>query len=99
MASLLVENTFDDTEGEDEVKRLVQVQPKEDPYIVFTHSSGSMSGFLQATLRATFRLVALLESARSTHGPGRCGEREALRLVLLVSVPMRLVHGGLALTF
>ena len=31
MLDLLVENTFDDTEGEDEVKRLVQVQPKEDP--------------------------------------------------------------------
>ena len=31
MLNLLVENTFDDTEGEDEVKRLVQVQTKEDP--------------------------------------------------------------------
>ena len=31
MLNLLVENTFDDTEGEDEDKRLIQVQPKEDP--------------------------------------------------------------------
>ena len=30
MLDLLVENTFDDTEGQDEVKRLVQVQTKED---------------------------------------------------------------------
>ena len=57
-----------------------------------------MSGFLQATLRATFGLVALLESVRSTPGPGEKW-REALQLVLLVSVPMRLVHGRLALTF
>ena len=57
-----------------------------------------MSGFLQATLRATFGLVALLESARSTPGT-REKWREALRLVLLVSMPMRLVHGRLALTF
>ena len=55
-------------------------------------------GFLQATLRATFGLVALLESARSTPGPGEMW-REALQLVLLVSVPMRLVQGRLALTF
>ena len=59
---------------------------------------GSMSGFLQATLRATFRFAALLESARSTHGPREMW-REAQQLILLVSVPMRLVHGRLALTF
>ena len=54
---------------------------------------------LQATLPAyVSRLVAVLESARSTPGPGEMW-REALKLVLVVSVPMRLVHGRLALTF
>ena len=43
-------------------------------------------------------LVRCRESARSTPGPGEMW-REALQLVLLVSVPMRLVHGRLALTF
>ena len=57
-----------------------------------------MSGFLQATLRATFGLVALLESVWSTPGHGEKW-RDSLQLVLLVSVPMRLVHGRLALTF
>ena len=67
MLNLLVEKTSDDTEGEDELSVSSKSNRKKILKLCSHIPPGSMSGFCRR-LFARPRLVALLESARSTPG-------------------------------